>query len=97
MKLDTKDLVRVEMQKLSGLSVSELIEPKGNEARVARRVLAWAYVQLLGEDLSSVAKDLRIEHSCSLHRIMRRKNLSADEYDLRRRLHSRLQPQLGLR
>jgi len=90
-QMTQKQMLELEMQKLCGLKWSEIQQPRGSDARVARRVLAWAYVEVLGQEVSRVAEDLKILHPCSVLRILRRKALSADEYDLRRKLLRRIQ------
>jgi hypothetical protein len=89
-KCHLKEVVQIEIQKLSGLSRHQIEDPRGKEARLVRRVLAWAYIQVIGESLPKVAQDLQIAHRCSVNRILRKKTLSADEYDLRKRLLHRI-------
>lgn len=90
MNIQLKNTIELELQRLSGLTPAEILNPQGNRPRLVRRVLAWAFIQLAKEPPAKVSRELKIQHQCSISRIMRKKLLPAEEYDLRRRLTQRL-------
>lgn len=81
----------------SDLSWESITCPKGQYGRLTRRVGVWLYDQYLNYSKSEICELFGIDSIQSIYRILRKKNLPADEYDLRMLVKRRLEKQLELR
>ncbi|PIR23855.1 MAG: hypothetical protein COV44_00655 [Deltaproteobacteria bacterium CG11_big_fil_rev_8_21_14_0_20_45_16] len=87
MSLDREELIYW-FERKTLLGWPRILSAKSHEERRVRRVAIWSFVNFLNHNPNDIGKIFGFAARQSIFRILRSKNLSDDEYNLRRELQA---------